>query len=225
MITLLTKITIMKKHILSAVMLLLSLGCFAQVQEPETEDLTGPTTLQKNHNELSGLDARNGGFGIKGGLNLANVYGDDTDALNPGSLTSFHAGIYAQFALAEKFSLQVEGLYSRKGYEAEMDNRFDYLELPLLAVYNITDNFSLHLGPQVSVMIAAKQDGHEINMENLNTFDYGLAGGAEVRFRMMRVGARYNLGFAGLLDDGDTGLPVGNELMHNVAQLYVGVGF
>ena len=215
----------MKKYLLSAVMLLLSLGCFAQEKEPETEDRLGPTILQKNHNDLSGLDAPNSGFGIKGGLNLANVYGDEADALDPEAFTSFHAGIYAQFALAQKFSLQIEGLYSRKGYEADIENRFDYLELPFLAVYNITDNLSLHLGPQLSVMVSAKQDGDEVNMENLNTFDYGLAGGAEARFRMFRLGARYNLGFAGLLDDGDTGLAAGNELMHNVGQLYIGIGF
>jgi hypothetical protein len=224
MITLLTKITIMKKHILSAVMLLLSLGCFGQVQEPETEDHTGPTTLQRNHNELSGLDAPNSGFGIKGGVNFANVYGM-RDIVDSDIHTNFHAGVYAQFGLTESFSLQIEGLYSRKGFETETENRFDYLEIPFLAVYNITDNFSVHLGPQMSIMVAAKQDGNEINMDDLNTFDYGVAGGVEARFKFVRLGARYNLGFTGILDEGDTGLPYGSDMKNSVAQLYVGIGF
>ncbi|MBB6609892.1 PorT family protein [Pontibacter sp. Tf4] len=213
----------MKKYLLSAILLCCSLACFAQEQEPE--DVLGPRVTQRNHNELSGADAVNSGFGIKGGVNFANVYGDDADALDASTHTNFHAGVYAQFALSQAFSLQIEGLYSRKGFETETENRFDYLEVPLLAVYNITDNISLHLGPQVSVMVAAKQDGKEINMDDLNTFDYGLAGGAEARFRFLRVGARYNLGFAGLLDEGDTGLPLGQDLKNNVLQLYVGLGF
>ncbi|MBC5774302.1 PorT family protein [Pontibacter sp. KCTC 32443] len=213
----------MKKYLLSATMLLLSLVCFAQEQEPE--DLQGPTTLQKNHNLLSGIDAPNAGFGIKGGVNFANVYGDDADALDAISHTNFHAGIYAQFGISESFSLQLEGLYSRKGFETDVENRFDYLELPLLAVFNFSDNFSIHAGPQMSIMVAAKQDDKEINMEDLNTFDYGVAAGVEARFRMFRLGARYNLGFAGLLDEGDTGLTIGEDVKNNVAQLYVGIGF
>lgn len=214
----------MKKHLLTTLIFLITLAGYAQ--EQEREDVLGPRVLQRNHNELSGADAINSGFGIKGGINFANVYGDDKDLVDPSTHTNFHAGIYAQFALSQSVSLQVEGLYSRKGFETdEIENRFDYLEVPLLAVYNITDKFSLHLGPQISVMIAAKQDGEEIKMDDLNTFDYGLAGGAEARFGFLRVGARYNMGFAGLLDEGDTGLPVGENLKNSVAQLYIGLGF
>jgi len=212
----------MKKLLLSAAVMLISLGCFAQEQEPE--DLLGPTTLQRNHNLLSGSDAPNSGFGIKGGVNFANVYGMK-DIVDSKTHTNFHAGVYAQIALSEKFSFQPEGLYSRKGYETEIENRFDYLEVPLLVVYNISDRFSLHLGPQFSVMIAAKQDGHELNLEDINTFDYGAAGGAELRFGFVRLGARYNIGFAGLLDEGDTGLEIGRDMKHSVGQLYIGLGF
>lgn len=213
----------MKKRLLLVLCLFISLVSFAQEQEPE--DLQGPVTIQKNHNLLSGMDALNNGFGVKGGVNFANIYGDDTDALNASSHTNFHVGVYTQLAISKVFSFQTEGLYSRKGFENEVENRFDYLELPLLAVLNISDNFSLHLGPQFSVMIAAKQDGKEISMEDINTFDYGLAGGAETRFRMLRLGARYNLGLAEILDENDTGLPIGGDVKNSVAQLYIGIGF
>lgn len=214
----------MKKQLLTALILLISFASFAQEQE-EREDVLGPRVIQRNHNELSGDDAVNSGFGIKGGVNFANVHGT-RNIVDTNTHINFHAGAYAQFALSQSFSLQIEGLYSRKGFEADnVENRFDYLELPLLAVYNISDRFSLHLGPQISVMVAAKQDGNEINMDDLNTFDYGLAGGAEARFNFMRVGARYNMGFAGLLDEGDTGLELGRDMKNSVLQLYIGVGF
>lgn len=213
----------MKKHLLVILLLCLSASCFAQEQEPE--DVLGPTTMQQNHNLLSGMDAPNGGFGIKGGANFANVYGDEASDLGTSMLTSFHAGVFAQIPASKSFSVQIEALYSRKGFEADADHRFDYLELPLLAVINITDNFSLHVGPQLSVMIAAKQDGKELSIEDMNTFDYGAAAGAEARISRFRLGARYNLGLAALLDDGDTGLPFGSELKNNVAQVYLGIGF
>lgn len=213
----------MKRILFAAMMLLGSFSCFAQEQEAP-EDLLGPRALQKNHNELSGLDAPNGGFGIKGGVNFANVYG--SDAIDPKMLTSFHAGIYAQFALSTSFSLQTEALYSRKGYELDdVKNRFDYLEVPLLAVYNFTENLSIHLGPQIGIMMSAKQDDQEMSLEDMNTFEYGIAAGAEARFSMLRVGTRYNLGLAELRDKNDPGPAVDREIKNGVFQLYLGIGF
>lgn len=214
----------MKKHLLSALFMLLTLAtCYAQ--EQEQEDALGPRKIQRNHNELSGADAINAGFGIKGGVNFADVYGQK-NLVSTDPITDFHAGVYAQFALSRSLSLQVESLYSRKGFEMEaVEHRFDYLEVPLLAVYNLSDRFSLHLGPQVSIMMAAKQDGRELNLDDLNTFDYGLAGGAEARFSFVRVGARYNRGFTDLLDEGDNGLTIGRGLKNNVLQVYIGLGF
>ncbi len=216
-----TKYKTMKKYLLTAVTLLLTLSAFAQETEPE--EILGPTTIQQDHNRLSGSDAPNSGFGLKGGLNYTMVNGNDADGLDP--FASFHGGAYAQFALSESFSLQIEGLYSRKGFKADKEYRFDYLELPFLVVYNLNDNFSLHLGPQLSVMMISKEDGNEINLDDLNTFDYGFAGGAEYRIGFARLGARYNLGLAELMDEGDTGLPFGRNIKTGVAQLYIGVGF
>jgi hypothetical protein len=48
-------------------------------------------------------------FGVKGGVNLATINGDID---SPDSRTSFHAGVFAEFSVAQIFSIQVEALYS-----------------------------------------------------------------------------------------------------------------
>lgn len=120
----------------------------------------GPSTVQQNHNLLSGPDAPNAGFGFKAGVNFANLHGSDKDLLGDVSgHTNFHAGVFAQITFGEFFSIQPELLYSRKGYERN-DSTFrpNYFDVPVLAVFSISENFSVHLGPQVGIMIAAKEE-------------------------------------------------------------------
>lgn len=187
---------------------------------------TGPTVLQRDHNVVSGV-GNNSGFGLKGGVNFANLRGSDRDLRGSlSTLTSFHAGAYAQFSLSDAFSLQPEVLYSRKGFErADSAFRYDYIEVPVLAVFNITETISLHAGPQVGVMLAAKEGGREINMEPLNTFEYGVVGGAEARFDRFRLGARYNLGLADIRKENNLGARINEDIKNAVFQVYLGIGF
>ncbi|PRY04625.1 outer membrane protein with beta-barrel domain [Pontibacter ummariensis] len=209
----------MKKTLLLALLLLCYLTGFAQLE--------GPTAIRQNHNLFSGLDAPNGGIGIKGGVSFANAYGSDKDKWGDASgLTTFHAGIYAQFSFGEFFSLQPELLYSRKGFERNDSTfRFDYLEVPLLAVFSITNNFSVHLGPQAGIMVAANQGEKEVALEPYNTFDYGFAAGLEGYIGHFRLGTRYSMGLADLrkLDKGGNSL--NEDVKNGVIQVYLGIGF
>ena len=47
-------------------------------------------------------------FGVKAGLNLASVTGDDSDGLD--GRTSIHLGVVAEFEISEKFSFQPTAL-------------------------------------------------------------------------------------------------------------------
>ncbi|WP_242926493.1 porin family protein [Pontibacter vulgaris] len=212
----------MKKIFILATLLLTTFSGFAQ-----TEDVTGPTTIQKNHNLLSGLYTPNEGFGLKGGVNFNTLRGSDKDNLGTiNELTSFHAGVFAQFAFNDFFSLQPEVLYSRKGFERNDSTfRYDYLEVPVLAVFNVTENISFHLGPQASIMVSAKEEDKEIDLEPFNTFDYGVAAGAEAHISRFRLGARYNLGFADLRNQNEAGQHINEDIKHGTLQLYVGFSF
>ncbi|MCC9166465.1 porin family protein [Pontibacter harenae] len=191
--------------------------------------LEGPRVQQQNHNLFSGAFSHNSGFGFKGGVNFANMAGGDREAVwgSTDYMTSFHAGAFAQFSFNNSFSLQSEVLYSRKGFERQdtATYRFDYIEVPVLAVFNITENFSIHAGPQASLMILARRENQEVLMEPYNTFDYGIAAGAEARFGRFRLGGRYNRGFADLRKEDDAGQSINQDIKNNVFQIYLGVGF
>ncbi|RIJ37394.1 porin family protein [Pontibacter oryzae] len=208
----------MKKIIILALLTLCSVAGFAQ------EDV-GPHTIMQNHNLFS--TAPNSGIGIKGGVNFASVHGSDKDKYGSvNSHTSFHAGVYAQFAISELFSIQPELLYSRKGFERQDSvYRLDYLEVPVLAVFNITDNLSVHLGPQVGVMMSAKVEDEEIDLEPYHTFDYGAAAGIEGRISRFRLGTRYVHSFGDLRKENDSGNSINEDVKNGVIQVYLGVGF
>jgi hypothetical protein len=210
----------MTKHILLLFTLFFSMVAQAQ------PDSYGPSTGQQNHNLFSNT-APNSGFGVKGGVNFATLRGSDKDVLGSfDGLTTFHAGVYTQFSLGSFFSIQPEALYSRKGMvRNDSTFRFDYLEVPVLAVFNITENVSFHIGPQVGIMMSAKEGDREIDLEPLNTFDYGVAAGAEARLSIFRLGARYNLGFADLRKQNNVGQRINQDIKHGVFQVYLGVGF
>ncbi len=186
-------------------------------------------------------ETRNTGFGIKGGYNLTNLYGGGKDQLRPDALSSYHAGVYGQFGFNQFSSVQVELLYSRKGYVAnsaaagQYTTHLDYLELPILYVGNFTKNLSFHIGPQVALLSNAKLGDQSIAIAagGFNSFDYGAVGGLEARFGPARLGVRYDLGLGSVYKDGVTVTyrstkvaDLASTNIHNQTfQVYLGVGF
>lgn len=208
----------MKKTLFAALLLLWSVTGFAQ-------DGEGPSRFMQNHNLLSRTP--NSGIGIKGGVNFASVHGSDKDKFgSTNSHTSFHAGVFGQFGISDFFSLQPELLYTRRGFERQDSVfRFDYLEVPVLAVFNISDILSVHMGPQVGVMMSSKVEDKEIDLEPYNTFDYGLAAGLEAKLDRFRLGTRYVHSFADLRKEDDNGNSIDENIKTGVIQVYLGVSF
>jgi hypothetical protein len=182
-------------------------------------------------------DSRNNGFGIKGGFNLADIRGGNRDSYKDqlSNLKTYHAGVYAQFGLNDKVSIQPEILFSRKGYDDQFDfgggtlttreTRLDYIQVPVLFVYNFLDNVSVHVGPQASLLVRVKDGGVErsVSAAGMHSLDYGVVGGLEARVGPARVGARYDLGLADIYKGSAN--RVYNDVKNGVFQVYVGVGF
>ncbi len=150
-------------------------------------------------------------FGIKGGVNFSNLYTEDVTDENV--LTGFLLGAFVELPLTAAISLQPEVAYSTKGAENEYDNatasgrvkfRLNYIEVPVLLKFNITNRFNLHAGPYVAFLVDSKitdedSDG-DVNFEeavdedDLNKVDLGLAAGLGLDFGNIGIGARYNYG-------------------------------
>ncbi len=137
-------------------------------------------------------------FGVKGGVNMASVDAEDT-----GSLISFHVGGFAEFMLTEKFAIQPELTYSGQGAKVEgfggdYNLNLNYLNLPIMAKYFVTEDLSIELGPQIGFLMSAKADGEDAK-DDFNTTDFGLNLGVGFNLNEnMVLGLRYNMGLTEL---------------------------
>ena len=186
-------------------------------------------------------DSRNNGFGIKGGLNFIDLHGSNTENYSDlSNLKTYHVGVYAQFGINDKVSIQPEILFSRKGFDDRAassgsgasnpvrETRLDYIQVPVLFVYNFLDNVSVHVGPQASLLVRVKDQGEEKSIDGagFHSLDYGVVGGLEARVGPARVGARYDLGLAKIYEDPSaTGRQAFSNVKNGAFQVYVGVGF
>ena len=186
--------------------------------------------LGGNHNEE--VEPTNTGFGIKGGVNIASIY-NQTEGLEAEGITSYHAGAYGRLGVTESFALQLEALYSRRGFDFKDGGddapkfRFDYIDVPLLFVYNVVGDgtFSIMAGPQASLMITLKdQNDKEIDKTGFHTFDFGAAGGVQFGYKILRAGVRYNIGFLDVVNENENPDSPYNFKNH-FGQVYLGVEF
>ena len=101
------------------------------------------TTITAAH--AQGLD-----FGVKLGFNFANVDGiEDFE-----QRTGLSAGFFAGARLGDKLGLQIDALYSQQGAEVGQtysdivqDFNLDYISIPVVVKYYITENLNIHAGP------------------------------------------------------------------------------
>lgn len=186
------------------------------------------TTSQVDHNLEGSSAPENNGFGIKGGLIVSSLQGDEAGAYgNLEKQQSYHAGFYSQFSVTDNFSIQPEVLYTRKGFKyADTDIRLDYFDVPVLASFRVLDNISLMAGPQVSVLMTVKENDREMDKKYYNSFDYGAAAGIEGRLSFLRLGARYVRSFDNIYKPGHmVGTTPVTDVHHSTLQFYIGAGF
>lgn len=217
------------KRIMCAAVLLAALTTgtrsFAQVQQTTDESELSPK------------------FGIKGGVNLTNMFVEDVSDEN--MKVGFNAGFFAKLPVTRGFSIQPELLYTSKGAKETYNNiiqgegeyRFNlnYIELPVLAVINVAKNFNIHAGPYVSYLAAANiknlHEDHsqdeiaELDADNFNRFDYGLVGGLGIDISNFTIGARYNYGLREIGKSGSLSGQVTKDSRNSAISLYIGVGF
>lgn len=161
-------------------------------------------------------------FGFKGGVNFSDFQGSNAN-LKTESITSYHAGIFAELGLSERVSIQPEILYTTAGAKVslsgaidEFRNKLGYLSVPLLTkVFLIPDRLSIDLGPQVSLLLNEKEN---VNLGKSSSYDFSIAGGVTLRvFGPIFVQGRYNLGLREIKSN--------SEITNRVFQLSAGLRF
>lgn len=199
--------------------------------------------VQAQTNDDRDVNAR---FGIKGGINLTNLYRNeklDDNNLKPG----FQAGVFVRKPFAEIFAIQPELLFSNKGAKLGYTNtvfgcrsgtlNLNYIEVPVLLKVSPLPFLSFHAGPYASYLVNANvskdqysfdgsssQTDTQLNTDAFNTVDYGAAAGAELNLGIVDIGARYNLGMRKVGRSAEGQRFTGNGYNQNIS-LYLALVF
>jgi hypothetical protein len=159
-------------------------------------------------------------FGIKGGINIANIYGDDSEG-EVDWKTGFAGGIFLDWGITPLFGIQPELLYVQDGsktdfLEVDWQLKFNYLQVPVLAKVDLPIGGTLipvlYAGPYVSLLLDSKltleADNNSATVgltDYTKSYDAGFVFGAGLEFGVgpgkMTLEGRYNLGLTEI-DDG-----------------------
>jgi hypothetical protein len=163
-------------------------------------------------------------FGIKGGLNIANQNFVGTGAPSTSALMGVNLGFFVGIKVDDKFVIQPEILYSMQGTKLNWLSdgvtinsfKLAYINIPVMAKYYATKNFSLEAGPQIGFLTSAKVNGTsngttvDVDAKNFyNSTDFGINFGVGYDFtKKISAGIRYNLGLSNVgsnefVSDGD----------------------
>jgi hypothetical protein len=156
-----------------------------------------------------------------------------------------NAGFFAKIPIIRGISIQPELLYSNKGAKDKYSNlvqgsgeyRFNlnYIEVPLLMVFNLTRNLSVSGGTYAAYLISANvkdvnnnatiTGATNLNTNNFNRFDYGLVGGVNVDIQKVTLGARYNYGLKSVGQSGSLSGDLTKNSKNSVATFFIGFAF
>lgn len=178
---------------------------------------------------LTSSQAQEFSFGVKAGVNIANLGGDSFGVGSLGSRAGLHIGGLAVIPLMENISLQPELLYSMKGSnwswtsasDGSSELKLDYIDIPVLGKYHLpwVNGLSAEAGPVFGILMSAKS-GNEDVKDAFKSFDAAFAIGATYKLDMgVFFSLRYNKGLLDVWDDND----IKNQ--NNVFQLSAGYMF
>lgn len=146
-----------------------------------------------------GLSAQQHPVGIKIGGNIASLAGDGTADLS--SLVNFHAGFFMEIDLTKDVKVQPELLFTVYGFKLDEGDdpsvRLNYVALPVIARYVLSEKFSLDAGPQVGLLVTAKNGTGSLADVKTDFFDrdFGINLGASYAIsNKVSTSLRYYIG-------------------------------
>ncbi|MBK7967175.1 MAG: PorT family protein [Bacteroidetes bacterium] len=150
-------------------------------------------------------------YGIKGGINFADLHTKNSDKSKV--LVGYNIGGFAKLPIYKMVAIQPEIYYTTKGAEVTYNNliaqgtaqfTLNYVEIPLLLIVNLNENFNVYAGPYASALVSGKVKNksntvlfdyeHNIKRENYNDYDLGIIVGGGVDIGRIGIGGRYCYG-------------------------------
>ena len=184
----------MKKIILTAAIMLASVGAYAQFA-------VGSINLQP-----------------KVGMNIATL----TDYEDAKSRIGLAAGLEAEYQVSDIFSLSAGAIYSqqgtklswvRGGVDVAQTLKLDYINVPILANVYVAKGLAVKLGVQPGFNVTAKLEHKETaagrtrkttgDVEDVKSVDFSIPVGLSYEYANFQLDARYNWGVSKVADDND----------------------
>ncbi len=134
------------------------------------------TNAQENNTSVF----NNLSFGVTGGVNLSNFFGDVSS--DNSFLVGLHVGGIVKAPISEKFLLQLEPAYSLEGYKFASDRKYrvSFINLPVLVRLLKTGDLSVEAGPKIAIRLSEKVDlvnGGSRSLDRVKTIWFGLVAG------------------------------------------------
>lgn len=140
-------------------------------------------------------------FGVKAGVNLANVYDRKGQDFNTDAKFGLATGAFLSIPFNTYVGIQPEVLYSQKGFKStgtlgNFTRTTNYLDVPLFLAVKPSSTITLLAGPQYSYLLKGKYDfksnlisgGFENDNVRKNTFC--LAGGVDLNLDNIVISGR-----------------------------------
>jgi hypothetical protein len=116
--------------------------------------------------------------GLTVGLNNSNIVDANNSYRETGVVSGFNAGVTFEAPVAYNFSFAPEVLYSQKGYFAEtvdgnLTQRYNFIDVPLLAKFRIGPGFNFLIGPQLAFLVSSNTTfDNGFTVTNQNNYNY-----------------------------------------------------
>ena len=161
---------------------------------------------------LTTLNAQSIHLGIKGGASVNKLTGQSfTDKFSFG----YHFGGFIEIGIGKKLSLQPEvfvsqikqdtssqfrAIYNNLLGVAPSNIQLSYLNLPILLGYKVSDQFSIQLGPQYSILMNQNANLLQNGKNAFKNGDFSILGGLQLEVSKFRIYGRYVVGLNNLND-------------------------
>lgn len=190
-------------------------------------------------------------FGLKVGVNFANLTNTDDAVTGVSIRTGINIGGYLNYKFANKFAFQPELLYSTQGniqngssqgISIKATYMLDYITVPLMLKYYTSKKFNVEFGPQlafiVSKKIKAEGNGQSFTYDfddffaanninaKTNTFDLSLNFGLGCELNSgINFSGRYSLGMIKVFKGADVVDSYGNDQVIKNSVFSFGMGY
>ncbi len=180
-------------------------------------------------------------IGVKAGVNLSTLYSVEVN--DDKGRFGFNGGVFARAMPNQSIGAQFELLYSTKGnhstyqgffglIDQTVDFNLNYLEVPALVAFRFADQLvEFQVGGYVGYLVNANvtTDGdlgngtNELDKDNFNSVDAGLAFGVAVNTGPAQIGVRYEHGLTEVASSDNAKLLLG-DAKNACVQFYIAFG-